>query len=145
MLCGTSEALAQQPFPFQEGERAQYAAYIEMPQGYVSGVCVLVNDGSVVRGSIFNEFGITALDFTYRIQKEKVKLHSVLPMMDRWYIRRVLRRDLAQLLTGLQQGRMTYTNTRRHITYQLAPLENQTDTLTEGVTKIGIKTDDFKR
>ena len=102
-----------------------------MPRGYVSGMLVLLHDDEVVghasqrgtvKGSLFNEFGITALDFTYDRRKDKVKLHSVVKMMDRWYIRRVLRRDLHEVLKGLEQGDSIYEDKRYHINYKFTPL-----------------------
>ena len=100
----------------------RYSAYIEMPRGYVSGMLVLLHEEETVKGSLFNEFGITALDFTYDRRKDKVKLHSVVKMMDRWYIRRVLRRDLREVLKGLEQGDSIYEDKRYHINYKFTPL-----------------------
>ena len=116
---------AQTTFPTINGERARYTAYIEMPRAYVSGICVLVNDGAVVKGSLFNEFGLTALDFTYCPRQQKVKLHSVVKMLDKWYVRRVLRKDLAQLMQCLQQGQTVYRNERRRITYHFTPIAHE--------------------
>lgn len=116
---------AQVTFPSAEGERARYSAYIEMPRGYISGVCILVNNEGIIKGSIFNEFGITALDFSYNPHRRKVRLYSVVAMMDKWYIRRVLKKDLAQLMLRLQQGEFSYSNERRHITYQFTPLADE--------------------
>ncbi len=96
-----------------------------MPRAYVSGVCVLQTDGDTVRGCLFNEFGVTALDFTYDSQRQKVKLHHVVKMLDRWYIRRVLRKDLAQLMIRLQRGETQYRNERRQITYQFTPIKDE--------------------
>ena len=95
---------AQAIFPTSDGERIRYAASIEMPRGWVSGTCVLKKDSDTVRGSLFNEFGFTAIDFCYYPQRRKVKLVSVMDLLDKWYIRRVLRKDLARLLERLQQG-----------------------------------------
>ena len=128
---------AQSAFPETEGDRIRYAATIEMPTAYLSGICVLLREGDVVRGSLFNEFGVTALDFTYHPENqiatphsdhrsEKVKLHHVISIMDKWYIRRVLRKDLAHLMHRLQQGETTYHNERRHITYQFKTLKPET-------------------
>jgi len=100
----------------------RYTAYISMPRGYVSGMLVLLSEEECVKGSLFNEFGITALDFTYDRQKDKVKLHSMVKMMDRWYIRRVLRRDLREVLKGLEQGDSIYEDKRYHINYKFTPL-----------------------
>ena len=115
---------AQSLLPQENGSRTKFTTTIEMPKGYVSGICVIMLEGDVLKGSIFNEFGITAMDFTYQIQKEKVKLISVLPMLNKWYIKRVLKKDLKAVIKGLEQGKTTYENTRRHIRYQFLPLSN---------------------
>lgn len=114
-----TELQAQATFPHSEGERMKYDAYIEMPKAYISGVCVLQREDGLIKGTLFNEFGITAFDFTYAPERGKVKLQHVMKQMDKWYIRRVLRRDLARLMTRLQQGKTVYYNERRKITYQL--------------------------
>ncbi len=116
---------AQSALPIKEGESRQYAAYIEMPRGYISGVCVLQKTDETIKGSLFNEFGITSLDFTYYPARKKVRLHHVIKMMDRWYIRRVLRKDIALLLLGMEEGKTRYRNERRHIIYQLNPMDDE--------------------
>lgn len=117
----TSRLYAQTTFP-ADGESIRFTAYIEMEKGYVSGICILHRDGDTVHGSLFNELGITVLDFTYRLERKKVKLHTVMPMMNKWYIRKVLKKDLRQLMTGLQNGETTWKDERYHIEYQLTPL-----------------------
>ncbi len=116
---------AQSALPLQEGESRQYAAYIEMPRGYISGVCVLQKADDTIKGCLFNEFGITSLDFTYYPTRKKVKLHHVIKMMDKWYIRRVLRKDIALLMLSMEEGKTKYLNERRHIIYQLNPMEDE--------------------
>lgn len=116
---------AQVCFPSTQGEKAKYSAYIDMPQGYVSGVCVLFNEGTVIRGSLFNEFGITALSFSYDIKKEKIKLYSVVKLMDKWYIKRILKKDLKQLMKCLQKGESVYQNEKYHITYSFSTLNTE--------------------
>ena len=110
--------------PLHEGECIRYDAYIEMPHAYISGICILLNDGQVIKGSLINEFGLTAIDFIYYPKKEKVKLCSVFSAMDKWYIHRVLCKDLAQLLQCLKQGETQYINKRRNITYNFKPVDN---------------------
>lgn len=127
LLWLSATSLAAQVFPSSEGERMRYTAYIEMPKAYLSGICILWHDGDVVKGSLFNEFGVTALDFTYYMYKEKVKLHDVMAQMDKWYIRRVLKKDLRQLMLQLQQGKTTYENQRQNIKYQLTPIAHETE------------------
>lgn len=107
-----------------EAITTRYSAYIETPRAAVSGICILAEVGDTIRGSLFNEFGITVLDFTWNRQKDKVRLHSVLPALDKWYIRRTLRHDLRCLLHALRQGQGAYRNERRHITYSLEELKD---------------------
>lgn len=126
MLAGV-QAVAQTAFPETDGGRMRYNAVVEMPKGYLSGVCILLHEGNEVRGSFFNEFGISAIDFTYRTDKDKVKLHSVFAMLNKWYIKRVLRKDLRQLLHRLQQGETSYRNERYKIDYRFMPMNDETD------------------
>lgn len=116
---------AQVCFPSVQGEKAKYSAYIDMPQGYVSGVCVLFNEGTVIQGSLFNEFGITALSFSYDLKKEKIKLYSVVKLMDKWYIKKILKKDLKQLMKCLQKGESVYQNEKYHITYSFSTLNTE--------------------
>lgn len=109
------------------GQTVRYAACIEMQRAYISGLCVLLHEDNVVKGSLFNEFGITAIEFSYDVQKQKVKLHRVIGMLDKWYIRRVLRRDLARLMDNVQRGEYQYENRKRHIKYKLTPLTKTTE------------------
>lgn len=111
-------------FPTNVGDKAKYAAMIETPKAYLSGVCIMYhdNDGEI-KGSIFNEFGISALDFSYSEKKDKVKLHHVFKMMNKWYIKKVLRHDIREIIHQLKEGNGVYHNKRFHINYQFTPLE----------------------
>ena len=121
-ICSTAKA--QNPFPDNEGETAQYSTYIQMSNAYISGICVLMKENGEIKGSIFNEFGFTAIDFTYNIKKNKVKLIYVFDLMNKWYIKKTLKKDLANLLTVLQKGETQYINSKRHITYTFKPMQN---------------------
>ena len=118
----TLPVAAQSLLPQGEGSRVKFNAMIEMPQGYVSGVCVILREGDMFKGSIFNEFGITAMDFTFNPSKGKVKLVSVLPMLNKWYIKRTLKGDLKKVMQALERGETAYENQRRHIIYQFDPM-----------------------
>ncbi len=117
-----AQLYAQTTFPTQNGERIRYSSYIEMNGAYISGICVLLNEDGVIQGCLFNEFGITAIEFSYNPERNKVKLKHVIKMMDKWYIRRVLRKDIAQLMSLLYNGKTGYQNTRRNISYQFIPI-----------------------
>ena len=123
-LCGRISA--QTMYPTHVGDKMRYTAMIESPKAYLSGICILYHDtDGVVKGSMFNEFGISALDFTYNVKKDKVKLHHVVKMMDKWYVRRVLRRDLRELLHGLRQGKGEYIDSKYHLTYQFVRIADE--------------------
>lgn len=127
---------AQSMLPQAAGTKARFQAVIELPQGYLSGVCVLLNDGEDLKGSFFNEFGISYMDFSYSVGKDKVKLHSVQPMMDKWYIRRVLRHDLRLLLLRMGEGVGEYRNEKRKMTYRFTPLpEAEPENIDEDATE----------
>lgn len=102
----------------------RYAASITMPRAHLSGVCMMQRDGNTLRGCIFNEFGISAMEFVYTPGSRKVRLLSVIKMLDKWYIRRVLRRDLACVASNLLAGQNSYTNARRGITYKFTPIDS---------------------
>ena len=121
------KGMAQTDFLPADGGKATFACQIEMAKGYVSGTCIMVREGNVIKGSIFNEFGISAMDFSYDADREKVKLHSVIGMLDRWYIRRVLKKDLRLVVQQLKQGKSEYENEKRHIKYSFVPTVNETE------------------
>ena len=103
----------------------RFSTFIETPRASISGICVLVTDSSEVRGSLFNEFGITALDFTFLPSKNKVRLHSVMSALDHWYIRRILRRDLRQIVPSLLSAPSQSLNLKiSQISYSFTPLPN---------------------
>ena len=89
----------------------------------LTGICVVKRTDAGIVGSVVNEFGLHAFDMVEKGRKLKVK--NVMSMMDKWYIRRVLKKDLVQLMLRLQQGQYCYKNERQHITYQFTPIANE--------------------
>lgn len=106
----------------------KYSAMIELPKAYVSGVCVLKAENDTVTGCLFNEFGISALEFVRYPGKKKVKLLSVIKMLDKWYIKRVLSRDMARVLDNLAQGESEYRDERYKINYKFTLLNDDNAT-----------------
>ncbi len=127
LLLGTASAKAQALYPQNAGERVRSTAMIEMSKGYVSGICVMYNDGEDVKASIFNEFGISAIDFVYYPKKDKVKLLNVIKMLDKWYIRKLLKSDLRKVVHCLQQGIGKYRNEKYKIDYKFSQLQDDTE------------------
>lgn len=113
----------QHPLPDSIGSKMKYNATIEMKKGYLSGICMLIRDKDSYKGSIFNEFGISVLDFTYQPVTGKVKLENVIQLLDKWYIKRLLKQDLSQVIKNLQKGISIYDNKKYKIHYQFTELE----------------------
>lgn len=122
LLTAAAPVFGQSLLPEADGQRARFTALIEMPRGYISGVCAMTRDEGTLKGCLFNEFGISAIDFTYNPQKDKVKLLRVMAMLDRWYVRRVLRKDLRALIHAMQRGESSYKDEKHNLSFQLTPL-----------------------
>lgn len=127
LLPASASAQSKVSYPANDGNKTSCKILIEMPKGYISGVCLLVHEGDSINGAVINEFGITALGFHYIISKDEMKLEEVNAMIDKWYIKMVLRKDLSELLHSLRDGRLTYTNEKYHITYTLSPMDEDSD------------------
>lgn len=116
----------------QEVKRSQWTVNIEFKKGGFSGICIMQQDEEYVMGSLVNEFGIKAFDFSYQRKKGKVKLYHVMGMMNKWYIKRVLRKDLAVIMKKHLNGELLEHNNKRYkITYLFTPLANIEDEVVE--------------
>ena len=117
-------------FPSKEGEKCRYSVQIDFSKAYISGVGIIAYTDNQIAGSVFNEFGVSALSFSYNPQKEKVKILSVAGKLNRWYIKSVIKKDLKKLIKVLQKGGTSYKNQKYNITYTFVPLAAQ-DEITE--------------
>ncbi len=113
---------AQCYIPQEEGEKIPLGAKIEMEKGYISGSAMLLHKDGEIKGSVFNEFGISAIDFSYDLKKKNVKIYSIIGMLDKWYIKKVIKKDLAKLMQALQEGKTTYVDEKYKITYTFEPM-----------------------
>lgn len=115
----------------------RYAFLMETQKAGVSGIMIAAESADAITASIVNEFGISAIDFTYNKQNRKLKLLRVVSFLDKWYIKRQLRNDLKcciQVLYSLPDAKakdydltlsadsLTITNVKRHIKYTFSPL-----------------------
>ena len=121
--------------------RQEYSVAITARGAEITGVCIVKTYAEGIRGAIVNEFGIHALDFMVSADRRKVKLLNVIPMMDRWYVRRVVKKDLRTLFNATADGEqaggrtvtvepdgtVTLTNTRYKLKYSLKKLHEATE------------------
>lgn len=115
---------AQTLYPAAEGQKTRFTAYFDLSRGYISGAGMMLHTGDSIKCAIFNEFGITAVDFIYLVHKDKVKLRHIVSAADKWYVRRLMRKELRNLMHALRQGQNTFTDPRHGITLTLTPLKD---------------------
>ena len=73
---------------------------------------------------MMNEMGMKAFDFTF--DRGKAKVLNVVAFLNKWYIRKVLRKDLAYILPRLEPEKESHFE-RRWITYTFTPMNHETD------------------
>ena len=120
-----------QTLPSDEGERARYSVQIDVKKAYISGICGMLFEDGKLKASVVNEFGLSAMDFEYNPQKDKVKIINIIKKLDHWYIKRVLKRDLRILLYNVEQGIYKHENVKYEITYTFLPLQPITEEATD--------------
>lgn len=126
MMVYAMHVSAQSSYPANEGDRARYNVQIDIRNAYISGICMMMKEEQIV-ASIVNEFGVSALSFNYNEKKDKVKIVSAMKQINKWYIKKVLKRDLREIMHRLRDGsHETYENTRFNIKYTFTPLQDDT-------------------
>lgn len=126
-----SVVVNQKPLLDSLGVKEKYATTIELPNGYLSGISVIKRETLCYRGVLFNEFGITALEFTYDPYKKKIRFAQLIAMLNKWYIRRLLKKDLPYVMENLFRGISTYKNEKYHIIYQFSLMDNKPEVIGE--------------
>lgn len=114
---GKNPLKAQQVFPTYEGDCVYYNFTMTSLRAEISGLCILKLNGEVVNASIVNDFGTTFIDYSYQMRKSRVKLHYVFELLDKWYIRRVLKRNLKKVMMAMHNGETTYRDLKHKLTY----------------------------
>jgi hypothetical protein len=102
-----------------------------MRKASITGIMIVKHTCGEWRGSLVNEFGVKAFDFI--VGEEKCRLLNVIPFLDKWYIRRILARDLILLCEGGEQrgrylerlpgGGFLLKNEKQHIEYTFQPVK----------------------
>ena len=120
----------------------EYNLLMQVRGQEITGICVInTTPENEVVGTVVSEFGVKAFDFTYANGKAKVL--NVIAMLDKWYIRKVLRKDLAFILENLPQGQdavkkkrsisflpngdIEMKNRRFNIRYTFSPMNHETN------------------
>lgn len=126
---------AQSTITFGSDGRARYSVLIQYKKVGITGVCIMKKDSSGIAGSLINEFGVKAFDFTYDTVKGHIKLLNVISFMNKWYIKKTIKADWRYLfLYPLKQskykeiyfskdGEVTLDNMKRGIKYSFKKIE----------------------
>ena len=125
-------------FDFSKGEKAEYSTIMQFREIQITGLCIMKLSESGIAGSVINEFGIKAFDFVYLKEKNKIVLTNIINYLDKWYIRRVLRRDWLFLMNAgaevgtrsekkrelslSKEGDIELKNSKYKLTYTFNPL-----------------------
>lgn len=81
----------------------RYSVQIDIDRAGISGVYIMQEQNDTVLCAIVNEFGVSALSFTYNPVKGRIKIVGCLPQLNKWYIKRILKRDLKSIIPQLQR------------------------------------------
>ena len=117
MLIEPLSIMAQLTYPANEGDKVRYNLQVEIRNSFLSGICIMVNNDGIIASSIVNEFGISLMDFTYSERKDKVKIRNTIKPLDRWYIKRLLKRSLRGMLKAMKSGDTEYIDEKNRIKY----------------------------
>ena len=132
-------ASAQSILKFESDSTYNSRLEIEIGQNEISGLCAMRVENGTYNGCIINEFGIKAFDFTYNVNSHKLKLIYVSPNINRWLIRKTLKKDLQQILASKSEFSTSkyklckhnqdifFKNLKHHITYHFFPLNETTE------------------
>ncbi|MDR2449733.1 MAG: hypothetical protein LBD52_07225 [Prevotellaceae bacterium] len=118
-----------------KGETSRYQLLIKANQSEITGIMLLKYMAGEWRGSLINEFGVKVFDLT--ATGGKCRLQHILPLLDKWHIRRTIASDFAFLLWNagqgtpgkgksieqLPDGAFLLKNEKRHITYLFQPVK----------------------
>ena len=93
---------------------AEYNLQMNIRGREMTCICVMEkhSDGDIV-GTVVTEFGVKIFDFT--CEKGKTKVLNVLGPLNKWYIRKVIKGDIAFILNNMNQGG-EISKRKRHLT-----------------------------
>lgn len=119
----------------------EYIVDVKLRHKSISGIFVMeYNPNSCVSiGTLINEFGIKAFDFSS--SGKKMKIFNLIAPLDKWYIRNILKKDLhfiverlnnikkiehatkTRMTMRVQNDSILFENNRYNINYSLVPMK----------------------
>lgn len=84
--------LSAQPLFPQGTEKVKWNLTLTRGKMTFTGICVVKQTEEGMVGSVVNEFGIHAFDMIGK--RGRLKIKHMMPLMDKWYIQKILQNDL---------------------------------------------------
>ena len=128
---GTSEVANVYASPILKAEVNRFRVLITTNQAELTGIMIIKHMEGEWRGSLINEFGMKAFDFT--VNNNKCRIKNAVSFMDKWHIRKTIESDLALLFNNRQkkgkllemsENEIILTNEKRGIKYNFYSIEN---------------------
>ena len=142
MLCSTpciaQDVLEEKPSDKDSIVVKEFRLLANIRNHEITGICVInISNEYSMAGTLVNEFGIKAFDFSY--SEGKVEILNVMNHINKWYIRKVLKNDIRFILTNIfsnkseiiekkrtmkkmKDGKIIVVNNRHKISYSFLPL-----------------------
>lgn len=90
----------------------EYQLLMQVRGHEITSICMMdIQADSSVLGTVVNEFGVKAFDFTYA--NGKAKVFNVVGPLNKWYIKRVLKGDFSFILANIGLGKDVVKKKRR--------------------------------
>ena len=103
--------------------RSEYNVMIKARGMDFNGICIMeCNDEGLITGTIVSQMGPKIFDFT--MSGRRVRVFNVIEPLDRWFIRRRIRKDLSAILSDPEFSDSVYSLNSRGIDYFFFPLKN---------------------
>lgn len=128
------------------GQSNHYAFEITTPKAALTGIMIVKESDGVILGSMVNEFGVSAIDFSYDRSRDKLKLLNVVGFLDKWYIKMTMKKDLRLCLHVLfaipYKSEKNYEISFSSDSYQVV---NKKRKITYTFTRMSLPEDDTER
>ena len=123
-----------------QDDSREYNLLMQIRGQELTSICIMdFTDGQDIVGTVVNEFGVKAFDFTF--DGSKAKICNVVGPLNKWYIKKILRADFSFILSNIRQGsdvskkkrkltfspdgEIRFTNDRYNIHYTFTPLNSE--------------------
>ncbi|MDE7403104.1 MAG: hypothetical protein K2M87_06805 [Muribaculaceae bacterium] len=122
------------------GPTRKYKFELTTSKAAISGILITQETQNEIVGSMINDFGLSALEFKFNKKTGKIKLLNVAQFLNKWYIKLVLKKDIAVCIRRLynleskesknyiildDSQDLTVVNKKRNLKYQFSPLQIQ--------------------